>query len=143
MLKGLETLDLRCRAQAETAIDIARALEGHASLERVIHPFLPSHPQHDLARRQMSMGGTVLSLVVRGGKDGAFRFLDGLKIVKISNNLGDAKSLITHPATTTHQRLSPEQRAALGISDGLVRLSIGLEDADDLNADISAALALV
>jgi len=143
MLKGLETLDLRCRAQAETAIDIARALEGHASLERVIHPFLPSHPQHDLARRQMSKGGTVLSLVVRGGKDGAFRFLDGLKIVKISNNLGDAKSLITHPATTTHQRLSPEQRAALGISDGLVRLSIGLEDADDLHADILAALALV
>ncbi len=143
MLKGLETLDLRCRAQAETAIDIATALEGHARLEKVIHPFLASHPQHDVARRQMSMGGTVLSLVVKGGKDGAFRFLDGLRIVKISNNLGDAKSLVTHPATTTHQRLSPEQRAALGISDGLVRLSIGLEDAADLRDDITGALAQV
>ena len=143
MLKGLETLDLRCRAQAKTAIDIATALEGHARLEKVIHPFLASHPQHDVARRQMSMGGTVLSLVVKGGKDGAFRFLDGLRIVKISNNLGDAKSLVTHPATTTHQRLSPEQRAALGISDGLVRLSIGLEDAADLRDDITGALAQV
>ncbi len=143
MLKGLETLDLRCRAQAETAIDIATALEGHGRLEKVIHPFLASHPQHDVARRQMAMGGTVLSLIVKGGKDGAFRFLDGLRIIKISNNLGDAKSLVTHPATTTHQRLSPEQRAALDISDGLVRLSIGLEDGADLRDDITAALAQV
>jgi O-succinylhomoserine sulfhydrylase len=141
MLKGLETLELRCCAQAETAAALAARFAGHAKLARVLYPFHPSHPQHDLARRQMIAGGTVLSLDLAGGKAAAFRFLDALKIVRISNNLGDAKSLVTHPATTTHQRLSAAARAALGIGDGLVRLSVGLEDTEDLARDIEAALA--
>jgi O-succinylhomoserine sulfhydrylase len=141
MLKGLETLDLRCRAQAATAQRLAEALHGHAALAHVIYPGLPDHPQAALAARQMETGGTVLSLDLAGGKSAAFRFLNALEIVLISNNLGDSKSLVTHPATTTHQRLTPEQRAALGIGDGLVRLSVGLEDPADLLADIEAALA--
>jgi O-succinylhomoserine sulfhydrylase len=140
MLKGLETLDLRCRAQAATAAFLAERLQDHPALARVIYPGLPDHPQAALVRRQMETGGTMLSFELAGGKAAAFRFLDALKLVLISNNLGDAKSLITHPATTTHQRLTPEQRAALGISDGLVRLSVGLEDPDDLLADIIHAL---
>ncbi|NOX39146.1 MAG: O-succinylhomoserine sulfhydrylase [Alphaproteobacteria bacterium] len=140
MLKGLETLDLRCQAQGTTAQMLAERLEGHKSLDQVLFPFLASHPQNQLARQQMSAGGTVLSLVISGGREGAFRFLNGLKIVKISNNLGDAKSLVTHPTTTTHQRLTPEQRDALGIGDGLVRLSVGLEDGQDLLEDILQAL---
>ena len=140
MLKGMETLDLRCRAQAETAARLAGALHGHPALARVIYPGLPDHPQAELSARQMETGGTVLSLDLAGGKAAAFRFLDALEIVLISNNLGDSKSLVTHPATTTHQRLSPEQRAALGIGDGLVRLSVGLEDPADLLADIRQAL---
>ena len=141
MLKGLETLDLRCRAQAATAQALAEALHGHPALARVIYPGLPDHPQAELARRQMQTGGTMLSLDLRDGKAAAFRFLDALRIVLISNNLGDSKSLVTHPATTTHQRLSAEQRAALGIGDGLVRLSVGLEDPADLEADLLGALA--
>ena len=141
MLKGLETLDLRCRAMAATAQGLAEALQGHPALARVIYPGLPDHPQAELARRQMETGGTVLSLELAGGKAAAFRFLDALRLVLISNNLGDAKSLVTHPATTTHQRLTPAQRAALGIGDGLVRLSVGLEDADDLLRDLTQALA--
>ena len=140
MLKGMETLDLRCRAQAETAARLAGALHGHPALARVIYPGLPDHPQAELSARQMETGGTVLSLDLAGGKAAAFRFLDALEIVLISNNLGDSKSLVTHPATTTHQRLSPERRAALGIGDGLVRLSVGLEDPADLLADIRQAL---
>ncbi|MFQ8430350.1 O-succinylhomoserine sulfhydrylase [Amaricoccus sp. W119] len=143
MLKGLETLDLRCRAQAETAAAIADALPGTPGLARLIYPGLPDHPQAEVMKRQMETGGTMLALEIEGGKAGAFRFLDALEIVRISNNLGDAKSLITHPATTTHQRLTPEQRAALGISDGLVRLSVGLEDGDDLIADLKRALESV
>jgi O-succinylhomoserine sulfhydrylase len=140
MLKGLETLDLRCHAQADSALAIAQALQDHPKLARVIYPGLASHPQAALAARQMEKGGTVLSLDLRGGQAEAFRFLNALRIVLISNNLGDAKSLVTHPATTTHQRLTPEQRSDLGISDGLVRVSIGLEDASDLIADILTAL---
>ena len=140
MLKGLETLDLRCRAQAATAAALAERLQGHPALARVIYPGLPDHPQAAVVRRQMETGGTMLSFELAGGKAAAFRFLDALKLVLISNNLGDAKSLITHPATTTHQRLTPEQRTALGISDGLVRLSVGLEDPDDLFADIIHAM---
>ena len=140
MLKGMETLDLRCRAQAETAAQLAGALHGHPALSRVIYPGLPDHPQAELSARQMETGGTVLALELAGGKAAAFRFLDALEIVLISNNLGDSKSLVTHPATTTHQRLSPETRAALGIGDGLVRLSVGLEEPADLLADIRAAL---
>jgi O-succinylhomoserine sulfhydrylase len=140
MLKSLETVDLRCRAQAETAQRLAEGLEGHAKLSRVIFPGLPSHPQHDLARAQMEKGGTVIALEVKGGQEAAFRVLNALEIITISNNLGDAKSIITHPATTTHQRLTEEQRAALGISRGVLRLSVGLEDADDLLADLTQAL---
>ncbi|HSF91663.1 MAG TPA: O-succinylhomoserine sulfhydrylase [Paracoccaceae bacterium] len=140
MLKSLETLDLRCRAQAETAAKIAEAVQGHDALERVIYPGLASHPQHDLAKRQMTAGGTMLALDVKGGKEAAFAFLNKLEIMIISNNLGDAKSIATHPATTTHQRLSVDQRAYLGISDGLVRVSVGLEDSDDLVADVLSAL---
>ncbi|MDD9716340.1 O-succinylhomoserine sulfhydrylase [Dinoroseobacter sp. PD6] len=143
MLKAMETLDLRVRAQAETALNLAEMLEGDAALEKVIFPHLPSHPQYDLARAQMAAGGTVLALDIKGGKDGAFRFLNALEIVTISNNLGDAKSIATHPATTTHQRLTPEQRAGLGITDGLIRLSVGLEDAGDLLRDLQTALAAV
>ena len=142
MLKGLETLDLRCRAQAASAQALAEKLQGHPALQRVIYPGLPDHPQAELVRRQMQTGGTMLALDLAGGKAAAFRFLDALELVLISNNLGDAKSLVTHPATTTHQRLSPDQRTALGISDGLVRISIGLEDPDDLLADILHALVV-
>ncbi|WP_457646749.1 O-succinylhomoserine sulfhydrylase [Profundibacter sp.] len=140
MLKGMETLDLRCRAMADSAMQIAQAVQGHEKLARVIHPFLDSHPQVDLARRQMSKGSTMLSLDLKGGQAAAFRFLNALEIIIISNNLGDAKSIATHPATTTHQRLPDEQKAELGITPGLVRISIGLEDADDLQADILKAL---
>ena len=143
MLKGMETLDLRCRAMATTAEKIARAVEGHNKLARVIHPFLDSYPQAELARAQMKRGGTMLSLDLQGGQAAAFKFLNALKIILISNNLGDAKSIVTHPATTTHQRLSEEVRADLGITAGLVRISIGIEDEDDLLADIQQALDAV
>ena len=141
MLKGLETLELRVRAQADAALSIAQGLEGQAGVARVIYPGLSSHPQHDLAKRQMEQAGTVIALELEGGREAAFKFLNALEIVVISNNLGDAKSIITHPATTTHQRLSEELRASLGISEGLVRFSVGLEDAGDLLADLKQALA--
>ena len=140
MLKGLETLELRVRAQADGAQRIAEALEGDNRLASVIFPGLSAHPQHALAMAQMGAGGTVLSLDVAGGQAAAFRFLNALEIVTISNNLGDAKSIITHPATTTHQRLSEDQREALGIGPGLVRLSVGIEDPEDLIADLRQAL---
>ncbi|NIZ14162.1 O-succinylhomoserine sulfhydrylase [Phaeobacter sp. HF9A] len=141
-VKGLETIDLRVNAQAETALKIATALEGHVALARTIYPGLKSHAQNELVQRQLGgKGGTVLSLDLKGGKAAAFAFLDALTIPVISNNLGDAKSIATHPATTTHQRLSETQRAELGITDGLVRFSVGLEDSDDLIADLSQALA--
>ena len=143
LLKGLETLDLRVRAQAESALTIAEALEGDPRLVRVIYPGLPSHPHHDVAARQLEKGGTVISLDLKGGREAAFRFLNALEIVIISNNLGDAKSIVTHPATTTHQRLSEDQRAALGIGPGLVRLSVGLEDTEDRIADLKQALEAV
>jgi O-succinylhomoserine sulfhydrylase len=143
MLKGLETLELRVRAQAEAAHEIARALDGHGRLARVLYPLLDNHPQQALARTQMGAGGTVLSFEVNGGQAAAFRFLNALGIIIISNNLGDAKSIITHPATTTHQRLPEDQKAALGITPGLLRLSVGLEDPRDLVADIEQALAAV
>ncbi len=140
MLKGMETLDLRCRAMAESAMQVAEAVEGHEKLTRVIHPYLDSHPQVALAKRQMTAGSTMLSIDLKGGQAAAFRFLNALEICIISNNLGDAKSIVTHPATTTHQRLSDAQRADLGITAGLVRISIGLEDAGDLTRDILNAL---
>ncbi len=143
MLKGLETIHLRCQAQAESALAIASALEGHPNLAQTLYPYLASHPQHAIAKKQMDAGGTVIALDIRGGKKAAFRFLNALEIVSLSNNLGDSKSLITHPATTTHQRLTPQQRQTLGITDGLVRLSVGLEDQGDLLADITNALDLI
>ncbi len=143
MLKGMETLDLRVRAQAAGALAIAEALEGDARLARVIYPGLEGHPQHAIAMAQMGSGGTVVALDIAGGKEAAFRFLNALRIVTISNNLGDAKSIVTHPATTTHQRLSEETRAALGITPGLVRLSVGIEDPADLLADIRGALSAI
>ncbi|QYZ68397.1 O-succinylhomoserine sulfhydrylase [Neotabrizicola shimadae] len=140
MLNGMATLDLRCRAMADTALKVATALSSHPKLSRVIYPGLSSHPQHSLAMRQMGTGGTLVSFEIAEGKEAAFRFMNALTIAKISNNLGDAKSIATHPATTTHQRLSPEQKARLGISPGLIRFSVGLEDADDLIADLTQAL---
>jgi len=140
MLKGLETLELRVRAQAEAAAAIAHALEGDGRLSRVIYPGLASHPQHALAMAQMGSGGTLLAVDLAGGKAAAFRFLDALRLWKITNNLGDARSLVTHPATTTHQRLPEAQKARLGITPGLVRLSVGLEDVEDLLGDLRQAL---
>ena len=141
LLKGMETLDLRCHAQADSALALAQALEGHAKVTKVLYPQLDSHPQNALAMRQMTKGGTVLSIEIDGGQEAAFAFLNALKIYTISNNLGDAKSIVTHPATTTHQRLSDAQKTELGISPGLVRISVGLEDVNDLIADAKAALA--
>jgi len=140
MLKGLETITLRVEAQAATALALSMALEGQKGLKRAIYPGHPGHAQHDLMLRQMGKGGTVVALDIEGGQVGAFRFLNALRIVLISNNLGDAKSIATHPATTTHQRLPDEQKAALGITPGLVRLSVGIEDSEDLIADIVQAL---
>ncbi|MGB5863648.1 MAG: O-succinylhomoserine sulfhydrylase [Sulfitobacter sp.] len=140
MLKGLETMGLRVRAQAATAQSVAQALEGHRNLNAVIYPGLQSHPQHALTKTQMGAGGTVIALDVKGGKASAFKFLNALKIGLISNNLGDAKTILTHPATTTHQRLPEAQRASLGITEGLVRISIGLEEESDLTADFLQAL---
>jgi O-succinylhomoserine sulfhydrylase len=143
LLKSLETLELRVERHCRTAENIARHLETHPKITRVLYPGLPSHPQHDLAMRQMSLGGSVICFDIAGDKDACFRFMDSLKIVDISNNLGDAKSIVTHPATTTHSRLKPEERAALGIGDSLVRLSAGLEGERDLIADLDRALATV
>ncbi|MGB0660382.1 MAG: O-succinylhomoserine sulfhydrylase [Mangrovicoccus sp.] len=140
LLKGLETLDLRCRAQAETALHLAKAFEGHPKLSRVIYPGLESHPEFAIASKQMTQGGTVLSIDVTEGKDAAFRALNAMEIFTISNNLGDAKSITTHPATTTHQRLPDEQKAELGITPGLIRISCGLEDKHDLEADLRRGL---
>jgi len=141
LLKGLETLDLRVRAQAANAAAVAAAIEGHPALGRVLYPGLESHPQHDLAMAQMGgSGGTMVAIDVKGGKEAAFRFLNALQVALISNNLGDAKTIVTHPATTTHQRLSDEQKATLGITPGLIRISLGIEDSADLTADILQAL---
>jgi O-succinylhomoserine sulfhydrylase len=147
MLKGLETLALRAHAQTDGAEALARWMTTGASaadkLERVIYPGLPTHPQHNLALAQMERPGTMLSFEVADGQAGAFRFLNALRLIRISNNLGDAKSLVTHPTTTTHQRLTEEARLRLGITPGLVRLSVGLEDPEDLRQDLEAALAVV
>ena len=143
MLKGLETLDPRVRAQTATAQLLAEALEGHENVVKVRYPGLPSHPQHELATAQMGAGGTVVAIEVAGGQEGAFRFINALKLVTISNNLGDAKSLVTHPATTTHQRLSDEQKATLDIAPGLARFSMGLEDPADIIADLKQALTRI
>jgi O-succinylhomoserine sulfhydrylase len=143
LLKGLETLELRLNEQCTAAERIARFLSGRPGISAVLYPGLPSHPQYDLVRLQMRAGGTIVAFEVEGGKAGAFRFLNALRLVLISNNLGDSKSLVTHPATTTHQRLSPAARLAQGIPDGLVRLSVGLEDVEDLEADLAHAITAI
>jgi len=142
LLKGLETLGVRVRAQTETAARIADALASHPKISRLIYPGRADHPQAALVKKQMRAGSTLIAFEVKGGKAAAFRCLNGLKLARISNNLGDARSLVTHPATTTHQRLKPEARAELGISEGLIRFSAGLEHADDLIEDIQAALGV-
>ncbi len=141
MLKSLETLPIRVRAQCETAARLADHIATSPAISRILFCGRADHPQAALAKRQMTGGGQVMTFELKGGKAAAFRFLNALKIIRISNNLGDTKSLITHPATTTHQRLKPEARAELGISDGMVRLSVGLEGYDDLARDIDRALA--
>jgi O-succinylhomoserine sulfhydrylase len=140
LLKGLETLSVRVHRQTDTAATVSVALVDHPKISRMIYPGRPDHPQAAVAQKQMRGGSTLVAFEIKGGKAAAFRFQDALKLVRISNNLGDAKSLITHPATTTHQRIGPAARAELGISDGLVRLSCGLEHPDDVCEDLLAAL---
>lgn len=153
LLKGLETLAVRARHQAASALAIAEWLEGRAEAARVLYPFLASHPQHELARAQMSIGGTVVTfdLAIPGDPAGtsadakarAFRFIDALRLFECSNNLGDAKSIVTHPSTTFHQKIGPEGRAAIGESFATIRLSVGLEDLEDLKEDLERAFAAI
>ncbi|MBG1231594.1 O-succinylhomoserine sulfhydrylase [Aestuariivirga litoralis] len=142
LLKGLETMKLRVNASSHSAEYLANSLDGMPSIERVYYPHHDTHPQVRLAKKQMKLGGTMVSFDVKGGKEGAFNLLRRLRIIDISNNLGDSKSLITHPATTTHKNIGPEARALMGISDGCLRLSVGLEDASDLLADLKQAMAV-
>jgi O-succinylhomoserine sulfhydrylase len=140
ILKGLETMGIRVAAQSANALAVAEFLTTSPKISRAIYPTLKSHPQHELAAAQMSGGGTLVTFELAGGKDAAFKLLNALRIVSISNNLGDTKSLATHPATTTHMKIGPEERARLGITDGIVRLSVGLEDARDLIDDLRNGL---
>lgn len=141
LLKGLETLSIRVERQTRTAATLADALAAHKSISKLIYCGRKDHPQADIIARQMTGGSTLIAFELQGGKAAAFKFLNALALIRISNNLGDSKSLVTHPATTTHQRFTPEQRADMGVGDGLVRLSVGLEHADDLLADLTQALA--
>jgi O-succinylhomoserine sulfhydrylase len=140
LLKGMETLDIRMRAQSERTLQIAQWLECRPEVERVFYPGLASHPQHALAMRQQVSGGPILSFAVKGGRDAAWRVVDAVKVISITANLGDTKSTITHPASTTHARVSPEARAAAGIGEGLLRLAVGLEHAGDLIRDLERGL---
>ena len=141
LVKGLETMALRVEHQCTAAKRIAEQLAGARAVERTLYPHLPSHPQYELARRQMTAGGTVVTFELAGGKDAAFAFMNALEIVDISNNLGDAKSLVTHPATTTHRSMGEEARLKAGITQGMIRLSIGLETVGDLERDVARGLA--
>ena len=141
ILKGMETLNLRMRAQSEAALELARWLEGHRAVAKVHYPGLESHPQHALAARQQSAGGAVLSFEVKGGREAAWKVVDSTRLISITGNLGDVKTTITHPATTTHGRISAEARAAAGITEGLLRLAVGLESVADLQADLERGLA--
>jgi len=143
MLKGLETISLRCEEQANNAQKIVNALKDNKNINRILYPTDVSHPQYELAASQMTKGGTVVSFELMGGKSAAFRFMNALEIITISNNLGDAKSLVTHPVTTTHKNMAVEARAAAGITDGFVRLSVGIEDPEDLILDLLQALEKV
>ena len=140
LLKGLETLRIRMEAQSQGALELARWLESHPRVERVYYPWLESHPQHALARRQQRSGGAIVSFDVRGGKDAAWRVIDATRLVSITANLGDTKTTITHPASTTHGRISAEARKAAGIGDGLLRVAVGLEAVEDVKADLARGL---
>ena len=141
LTKSLETLEMRIRQQSANAAAIADFLTGQKQVTKVVFPGLESHPQYDLAQKQMSGPGTMVVFELDGDQARAFKFMNALQLIDISNNLGDAKSMITHPTTTTHQRVSAEERAMLGINENMVRLSVGLEDVDDLKDDIAQALA--
>jgi len=140
ILKGLETLKLRMTAQSAATLDLARRLEANAAVARVFYPGLPSHPQHALALRQQASGGAIVSFEVKGGREEAWRVVDNCHLLSITANLGDVKTTITHPASTTHGRVSPEARAAAGISEGLLRIAVGLEAVDDIEADLLRGL---
>ena len=140
LLKGLETLPVRMRAHAANALELARWLETQPTVARVYYPGLPSHPQHDLALAQQKNGGGIVAFELRGGKEAAWKLIDSTQLMSITANLGDTRTTITHPASTTHSRLTPEQRAAAGISDGLIRIAVGLEEVADLQADLAQGL---
>jgi O-succinylhomoserine sulfhydrylase len=140
VLKGMETLELRMLAQSERALELARWLEGHPKVAKVHYPGLASHPQHALAMRQQRAGGAIVSFEVKGGREAAWKVIDSTKLISITGNLGDVKTTITHPATTTHGRITPEARAAAGITEGLVRVAVGLEAVEDLKTDLARGL---
>jgi O-succinylhomoserine sulfhydrylase len=143
LLKGIETLPIRVKQMTESAAKVADFLANHPKVERISYPFHPSHPQYELAKRQMVSGSTLVAFEVKGGREAAFTLSDSLAVILISNNLGDAKSLITHPGTTTHARFTEDVRLESGITPGLLRVSIGLEDADDLIKDLEYGLRQV
>jgi O-succinylhomoserine sulfhydrylase len=140
ILKSLETFPLRLERHCQNALKISQFLEYHPKIKRVIYPGLKSHPQYDIAKKQMKNGGALIAFEFNGNKEGVFKFMNDLKIIDISNNLGDAKTLITHPATTTHSNMTIEQRAEIGINESMCRLSVGLENVDDLISDLKNAL---
>ncbi|MDD5367132.1 MAG: O-succinylhomoserine sulfhydrylase [Gallionellaceae bacterium] len=143
LLKGMETLPIRMQAHSANALELATWLERQAGVERVLYPGLSSHPQHGLAMSQQSTGGGIVAFELAGGKDAAWKLIDNTRLMSITANLGDTRTTITHPATTTHGRLSPEQRAGAGIGDGLIRIAVGLESVADLKADLARGLALI
>ena len=143
LLKGLETLKIRVEAESAGALQLARWLEAHPKVERVYYPGLESHPQYELAKRQQKSGGAIVAFEVKGGRDNAWKVIDSCRLFSITANLGDVKSTLTHPASTTHGRITPEQRAAAGITDGLLRIAVGLEAVVDLQKDLEAGLSLI
>ena len=143
LLKGMETLDIRMQAQSARALELARWLESHPAIERVYHPGLESHPQHALAMRQQRTGGAIVSIVVKGGREQAWHVIDSTRLISITANLGDTKTTITHPATTTHGRISPEARLRAGIGEGLIRIAVGLESFEDIRHDLARGLDTV
>ena len=140
ILKGLETLSLRLEKQSESALHLAQWLEAQPAVERVYHPGLKSHPQYEIAQRQQKMGGAILSFTLKGGKQAAWKLINGTRLLSITANLGDTRTTITHPATTTHVRVSEEARLAAGITDGLVRIAVGLEHIEDIKNDLLSGL---
>lgn len=143
LLKGLETLKIRIEAQSANALQLARWLEAHPKVARVYYPGLESHPQHDLALRQQKAGGAIVSFEVKGARSEAWKVIDNCRLLSITANLGDTKTTLTHPASTTHGRITPEQRAAAGITEGLLRIAVGLEAVSDLQSDLEKGLALI